>query len=82
MKAFNIHDLRRSTATKMADIGIEPHHIEAVLNHYSGHRAGPAGIYNRSHYDRQIRDALLRWSEHLAALIEGRASKVVPLQRV
>jgi integrase len=81
VKAFNIHDLRRSTATKMADIGIEPHHIEAVLNHYSGHRAGPAGIYNRSHYDRQIRDALLRWSEHLAALIEGRASKVVPLQR-
>jgi hypothetical protein len=35
----------------MADIGIEPHVIEAALNHYSGHRAGVAGIYNRSSYE-------------------------------
>jgi len=71
---WKLHDLRRSVATKMADIGIEPHHIEAVLNHYSGHRRGPHGIYNKSAYERQVKAALVRWSEHLLVLVEGRAS--------
>jgi hypothetical protein len=31
----------------MADIGVQPHIIEAALNHVSGHKAGVAGIYNR-----------------------------------
>jgi integrase len=37
-----LHDLRRSVATRMADLGIQPHIIEAVLNHVSGHKAGVA----------------------------------------
>ena len=78
--AWRVHDLRRTTATKMADIGIEPHVIEAVLNHYSGHRAGPAGIYNRSPYTAQMRSALLRWSDHVLALVEGRASNIVAMR--
>jgi integrase len=45
-----IHDIRRSVATGMADIGIQPHIIEAVLNHVSGHKGGVAGIYNCSSY--------------------------------
>ena len=40
---WTIHDLRRTTATGMADIGIAPHIIEAVLNHVSGHKGGVAG---------------------------------------
>ena len=44
------HDLRRSAATRMADIGIQPHVIEALLNHVSGHKGGVAGIYNRAQY--------------------------------
>jgi hypothetical protein len=42
-----IHDVRRSVATGMADIGIAPHIIEAVLNHVSGHKGGVAGIGRR-----------------------------------
>ena len=64
----------------MADIGIEPHHIEAALNHFSGHRRGVAGVYNRSSYDRAVRAALARWNEHVLALVEGRAGKIVPLR--
>jgi integrase len=79
VKTWRIHDLRRSTATKMADIGIEPHIIEATLNHYSGHRAGVAGIYNRSNYERAVAAALSRWSEHVLALVEGREGKIVAL---
>jgi integrase len=55
---WRVHDLRRTTATKMADLGVQPHIIEAVLNHYSGHRAGVAGVYNRSPYEREMRAAL------------------------
>jgi len=77
---FTVHDLRRSTATGMADIGIAPHIIEAVLNHYSGHRAGVAGVYNRSPYEREVKAALIRWSEHVRDLVEGRdRRKVVSL---
>ena len=81
VKPWRIHDLRRSVATKMADIGIEPHVIEAALNHHGGHRAGIAGIYNRSTYERAVKAALMRWSEHVLAIVEGRESNVVPMQR-
>jgi integrase len=74
---WRVHDIRRSVATRMADIGIEPHIIEAILNHYSGHRAGDAGIYNRSTYKTQIQFALGLWDSHLRSLIEGGERKVV-----
>ena len=45
---WTLHDLRRTAATRMADLGVQPHVIEAILNHVSGHKAGVAGIYNRS----------------------------------
>ena len=41
VKNWTTHDLRRSVATRMADIGIAPHIIEQILNHQSGHKAGP-----------------------------------------
>ena len=40
---WRLHDLRRTVATGMAEIGISPHVVEAVLNHISGHKAGIAG---------------------------------------
>jgi hypothetical protein len=38
-------------------IGVQPHIIEAALNHVSGHKAGVAGIYNRARYEGEMRDA-------------------------
>jgi integrase len=75
-----VHDLRRSVATHMGEMGIQPHVIEAVLNHVSGFRAGVAGIYNRSKLEEPKRQALTAWAEHLMAHVEGRepADKVVP----
>jgi integrase len=74
------HDIRRTVATKMADIGVQPHIIEQVLNHQGGHKRGVAGIYNRSSYDREVRAALALWAEHVAAIVEGRKPVVVPLK--
>ena len=78
---WTLHDLRRSVATHMADeIGIQPHIIEALLNHVSGHKGGVAGVYNRARYDREIASALALWAEHVTAVVEGRKQKVVPLR--
>jgi integrase len=75
------HDLRRTAATMMAELGVQPHVIEAVLNHVSGHRAGVAGIYNRASYEREKTVALDLLAEHLIAIVKGRKSKVTPLRR-
>jgi integrase len=75
-----LHDIRRSVATGMADIGIQPHIIEAVLNHVSGHRSGVAGIYNRATYAKEKAEALARWDEHVKALVGGARSKVTPIR--
>jgi integrase len=77
---WRIHDLRRTTVTKMAELGIRPDVIELVVNHVSGHRGGVAGVYNRSEMLPERRAALERWSAHVQGLIDGKAAKVVLLR--
>jgi integrase len=72
-----VHDLRRTVATGMADLGVQPHIIEAALNHFSGHRAGVAGTYNRSPYANEIRNALAAWHDHLRTITAGGERKVL-----
>jgi integrase len=72
VKPWWLHDLRRTAATGMANIGVAPHIIEQILNHVSGHKGGVAGIYNRATYDQQVKTALERWANHVVALVEGR----------
>jgi integrase len=79
LPGWTLHDIRRSVVTGMADIGIQPHVIEAVINHISGTRGGIAGVYNRSSYQTEKRRALELWAEHLLKVIEGADRKVVPL---
>jgi integrase len=74
------HDLRRTVATLMAESGVAPHIVEAVLNHVSGHKHGVAGIYNRASYENEKRAALTLWADKLLEVVEGRARKVVPLR--
>jgi len=52
----------------MAELGTQPHVIEAVLNHHSGHRAGVAGIYQRAKYQDQMRAALQAWGDYIDKL--------------
>jgi integrase len=75
------HDLRRSVATHMAEhLGIEPHVIEAVLNHVSGHKAGVAGIYNRSTYEPQKRIALEKWADYVTEIVTGKRATAEVVQ--
>jgi integrase len=62
-------------------LGVQPHVIEAILNHVSGHKAGVAGIYNRSSYEREKKHALDLWANQLAAIIKGCTANITPLRR-
>jgi integrase len=80
---WRLHDLRRSATTHMAEIGIEPHVIEAVINHSSGHKGGVAGVYNWAAYRPQKMAAMQRYADWLEAVVEGWApdSNVVRLHK-
>jgi integrase len=69
MANWVVHDLRRTCTTGMIGLGIQPHIVEAVLNHVSGHKSGVAGIYNRATYDKEKRDALERWAQHVLTIV-------------
>ena len=79
VRHWTVHDIRRSVATKLADIGVLPHVIEQILNHQSGHKRGPAGIYNRSSYEREVRAALATWHDYVRSLIAGGERKVISM---
>jgi integrase len=69
---WTLHDIRRSVATNLADrLHVEPHIIEAVLGHISGHRAGVAGIYNRASYRDQKAEVLQRWADLVQDIISN-----------
>ena len=55
----------------MAELGVFPHIIEAVLNHVSGHKSGVAGIYNRARYAGEMGVALQNWADYVDRLRAG-----------
>ena len=63
LPAWTLHDIRRSVVTGMAELGVLPHVIEALVNHISG-RTKVAGVYNLAHHAGPKREALARWAEH------------------
>ena len=73
------HDLRRTAATGMAELGVQPHVVEVALNHISGFRAGVAGVYNRAKYDAEKRFALELWADNLEALITPRTANIIQM---
>jgi integrase len=72
MPHWSLHDLRRTMATGMGELGVQPHIIEAAINHQSGHKAGVAGTYNRANYHAERKVALDRWADHIMALVTAR----------
>ena len=48
---------------------MQPHIIEAAINHVSGHKAGVAGVHNRSTYENKKRDALDALSNYVMVAV-------------
>lgn len=65
VKDWRFHDLRRTAATRMNEIGVEPHVVESILNHSI---PGVAGVYNLAKYLPQKKKALERWSKYVVGL--------------
>ena len=76
------HDVRRSTASGLAGLGVAVPVVEKILAHRSGTFRGIVSTYQRHSFIPEMRSALERWSEHLDRLVRGApATKVVPIGR-
>jgi integrase len=77
-QGWHRHDLRRTAATMMGEMGVEPHVIEAALGHVSLH-SQLASTYNIARYLPQVAGALQRLANALDRIVAGEA-QVVALQ--
>jgi len=62
------HDLRRTMASRMGDLGIRPDVIERCLNHKP---EGLVAVYQRAELLPERKDAFERWGTKLAATLRG-----------
>jgi len=70
MPHWTVHDIRRTVATLMGELGIAaPHVVESILNHQSGVKANVAGTYNRALYWDERVKALDAWAEWVTSLM-------------
>jgi integrase len=78
IEPWTLHDLRRTAATLMAEHGVLPHILSAILGHSgavsvsSMPSAAITRVYNRYAYLNEKREALENWSQFLLNLNLGR----------
>lgn len=66
MKPWSLHDLRRTVATRLSELGAPPHVVEKLLGH---HMAGVMARYNLHDYLDDQRHWLAVWQDHLEKLV-------------
>ena len=71
---FCTHDLRRTAATRMAELGVTRFDISKVLNHTDRE---VTAIYDHYAYDAEKKKALLKWGRRLQEILEGKKTKKV-----
>jgi integrase len=69
VRAFTLHDLRRTVRTGLAKLGIRPDIAERSLNHS---QPGIIATYDTHPYLEEKRDALTQWADCLQALPYGK----------
>jgi integrase len=68
---WRLHDLRRTTVSGMARLGVPPHVADKILNHQSGTISGVAAVYQRHDFLAERKEALDRWGAHIDALLQA-----------
>ncbi|WGL95809.1 integrase arm-type DNA-binding domain-containing protein [Arsenophonus nasoniae] len=71
---WTLHDLRRTLATHLCDLGVEHYVIEQLLGHTL---PGVMGIYNRSQQIEKKLEALNKWVNYLDALLGEEMLKII-----
>jgi integrase len=71
------HDLRRTMASRMGDLGVAPHVIERCLNHI---QQGIVAVYQRQEYLVERQAAFELWGHTLTSLMESTIKTAVAQQ--
>ena len=66
---WRIHDLRRTAASHMSELGFPPHVVERVLNHVSGATGGLVAVYQHHDHRDERRAAITAWNAKIERLI-------------
>jgi integrase len=67
VRPWRIHDLRRTMRTGLSTLDVLPFIGELVIGHA---QSGVHAVYDLHRYDKQKREALDRWAQHVAAIAE------------
>lgn len=81
--AFRIHDIRRTVASGLGELGVEEGLISRILNHSTTSTSGAsvtARVYNQYKYVEPMRDALQRWADRLDGIVTAKPAEVVALR--
>ncbi len=70
------HDLRRTAATRMCEIGISGDIVDRILNHKI---PGIRGVYDRYSYATEKRSALNKWGRQVEAIVSGETTSVIAI---
>src|SRR5205814_9247646 len=69
------HDLRRTMRTGLSTLDVLPFIGELVIGHA---QSGVHPVYDLHRYDKQKREALDRWAQHVAAIAERYKPALTP----
>ena len=69
VREWRLHDLRRTSVSGMARLGVAPHVADKILNHQSGTISGVAAVYQRHEFLAERRAALDLWGAHIGQLL-------------
>ena len=73
---WRLHDLRRTMATHMEELGVPPHVVGSVLNHDPKGYKGITSVYTRGTLIAHRQKALSLWAEYLTMLVLNKTPPV------
>jgi integrase len=82
LEKWTAHDLRRTCATHMAELGVTAFDIGLVLNHISTTKSTvTSSTYIRHDYMKEKTAALDLWSERLRGILAENSAEIVPMSK-
>jgi integrase len=77
---WRLHDLRRTAATRLAELGVAHPVVSKLLNHSPRGVMGVTAIYNRHEYLAERSQAMVRWAARIGEIINPPPANVVTLK--
>lgn len=68
---WRVHDLRRTMASGLAEIGYPTDVVDRLLNHVSGSQSGVKGVYQRYQFLKEREEALISWADKVKRITAG-----------